>query len=41
MGFKWKDDHTPLVLDFIKYCECLCNTKSEHYRNKTVCETAL
>jgi len=41
MGFKWKDDLTPLVLDFIKYCECLYNTKSEHYWNRTFCETAL
>ena len=30
MDFKQKDNHTPLVFDFIKECECLCNTKSGH-----------
>jgi len=32
---KRKDGHAPLVLDFMKSRECLCNTKSEHRRKKT------
>jgi hypothetical protein len=41
MVFKRKDDHTPLVLDFMKDRECLWNKKSEHSRNKTGRENAL
>jgi hypothetical protein len=26
-----EDDHTPVVLDFVKDFECLWNTNSEHY----------
>jgi hypothetical protein len=35
-----EDNHTPEVLDFVKKFECLWNTKSEHYGNKRVRETA-
>jgi len=35
-----EDDHTPVVLDFVKDFECLWNTNSEHYGNKRARETA-
>jgi hypothetical protein len=41
LGFKWKDGHTPCVLDFMKECECSWNRKSEYSRNKTTYENAL
>lgn len=41
MGLKWKDVHTPLVLDFVKGHECLRNTKSEHCRSNTASKNAL
>jgi len=40
VGFKWKNGHTPLVLDFVKGREWLCNTKSEHCRNNTASKNA-
>ena len=33
-----EDEHTPVVLDFMKDFECLWNTNSEHYGNKSVRE---
>jgi len=41
MVLKWKVDHTPLVLECAEDCECLWNTKYEHYTNKTTGENAL
>jgi hypothetical protein len=41
VGFKWKDGHTPLVLDCVKGHECLWNTKSEHRRSNTASKNAL
>jgi len=35
-----EDDHTPVVLDFMKDFECLWNTNSEHCGNKRVREIA-
>lgn len=32
---KRKDDHTPLLLDFMKNHDCLWNTEFEHCRKKT------
>jgi hypothetical protein len=34
MVFKWRDDHTQLVLDLLSTQECLWNVKSENYRNR-------
>jgi hypothetical protein len=39
--FKWKVDHTPLVLECTEDGECLWNTTSEHCTNKTTGENAL
>jgi len=41
MVLKWKVDHTPLVLECAEDCECLWNTKYEHYTDKTTGENAL
>jgi len=41
MVFKWKVDHTPLVLECTEDGECLRNTKSEQCTNKTTGENAL
>ena len=35
---KPKDEHTPVVLDFMKDFECFGNTKYEHCKNRTTCE---
>jgi hypothetical protein len=40
MIFKFKGDHTPFVLDFMKDGEYLWNTICEHDINKTTCENA-
>jgi hypothetical protein len=34
MGFKWKDDHTPLILSLMEDCQCLWNTKVPEYKTK-------
>ena len=34
--FKWRDDHTQLVLDLLSNQECLWNVKSENYRNRNI-----
>jgi hypothetical protein len=31
-----EDEHTPVVLDFMTVFDCLRNTNSEHYGNKSV-----
>lgn len=36
MVFKWKDDQTPLVLDFMRSRECPWNTRSEDCRKNTL-----
>ena len=41
VGFKWNNDHTQLALDFVENGNCAWKAKSEHRRNKTVCENAL
>ncbi|KAI4453982.1 hypothetical protein MML48_scaffold00007255 [Holotrichia oblita] len=41
MVFKWKDDHTPLILSLKKDQQCLWNTKAETYKNKVHRENAL
>ncbi|KAF5278920.1 hypothetical protein FQR65_LT15495 [Abscondita terminalis] len=41
MVFKWKDDHTPLILSLMKDRQCLWNTKAETYKNKVHRENAL
>lgn len=41
MVFKWKEDHTPLILNLIKDRQCLWNTKIEEYKSKTARERAL
>ena len=41
MVFKWRDDHTQLVLDLLRNQECLWNVKSENYRNRNVRDKAL
>jgi hypothetical protein len=41
MVFKWRDDHTQLVLDLLRNQECLWNVKSEHYRNRNIRDKAL
>jgi len=33
MVFKWKKDHTPLVLDLIESRQCLWNTKVPDLKN--------
>jgi len=37
MVFKWRDDHTQLVLNQ----ECLWNVKSENYRNRNIRDKAM
>jgi hypothetical protein len=39
MAFKWRDDHTQLVIYLLRNHECLWNVKSENYRN--ICDKAL
>lgn len=34
MVFKWKDDHTPLILGLLEDRQCLWNTKVPEYKNK-------
>lgn len=34
MVFKWKDDHTPLILGLLEDRQCLWNTKVPKYKNK-------
>jgi hypothetical protein len=34
MVFKWKDDHTPLILSLLEDRQCLWNTKVPEYKNK-------
>jgi len=41
MVFKWRDDHTQLVLDLSRNQECLWNVKSENYRNRNIHNKAL
>jgi len=41
MVFKWRDDHTQLVLDLLHNQECLWNVKSENYRNQNIRDKAL
>jgi hypothetical protein len=41
MVFKWRDDHTQLVLDLLSNQECLWNVKSENYRNRNIRDKAL
>ena len=41
MVFKWRDDHTQLVLDLLRNQECLWNVKSENYRNRNIRDNAL
>jgi hypothetical protein len=36
MVFKWKDDHTQMVLNLLINQECLWNVKSENYRNRNI-----
>ena len=36
MVFKWRYDHTQLVLDLLRNQECLWNVKSENYRNRNI-----
>ena len=36
MVFKWREDHTQLVLDILRKEECLWSVKSENYRNTTI-----
>jgi hypothetical protein len=40
MVFKWRDDHTQLVLDLLSN-QCLWNVKSENYRNWKIQDKAL
>jgi hypothetical protein len=41
MAFKWRDDHTQLVLDLLGNEECLWNVKSDNYRNRNIRDKAL
>jgi hypothetical protein len=41
MVFKWRDDHTQLVLDLLHKQECLWNVKSENYRTRNIRDNAL
>jgi hypothetical protein len=41
MVFKWRDDHTQLVLGLLSKQECLWNVKSENYRNRNIGDKAL
>jgi hypothetical protein len=41
MVFKWRDDHTQLVLDLLSNHECLWNVKSENYSNRNIRDKAL
>ena len=41
MVIKWRDEHTPLVLDLLRNQECLWNVKSENYRNRNIRDNAL
>ncbi|KAL1488113.1 hypothetical protein ABEB36_015071 [Hypothenemus hampei] len=41
MVFKWKDDHTSLILTLMQNRPCLWNTKVEEYKHKSKRETAL
>ena len=41
MVFRWRDDHTQLVLDLLRNQECLWNVKSENYRNRNIRDNTL
>jgi hypothetical protein len=41
MVFKWKDDHTQLVLDLLINQECLWDVTSENYRDRNIRDKAL
>jgi hypothetical protein len=41
MVFKWRDDHTQIVLDLLRNQECLWDFKSENYRNRNIRDKAL
>ena len=41
MVFKWRDDHTQLVLDLLSNQEYLRNVKSENYTNRNIRDKAL
>jgi hypothetical protein len=41
MVFKWKDDHTQMVLDLLINQECLWDVKSENYINRNIRDKAL
>ena len=40
MVFKWRDDHTQLVLDLLRN-QCLWNVKLENYRNRNIRDKTL
>jgi hypothetical protein len=41
MVFKWKDDHTQMVLDLLINQECLWDVKSENYGNRNIQDKVL
>lgn len=41
MVFRWREDHTPLVLGLLRTHECLWNTRNIDYRNNAARERAL
>lgn len=41
MVFKWKENHTPLILGLLEDRQCLWNTKTKDYRNKLTRSNAL
>jgi hypothetical protein len=41
MAFKWRDNHTQLVLDLLSHQECLWNVNSENCRNRNIQDKAL
>jgi hypothetical protein len=41
MVFKWREEHTQMILELLSDHECLWNVKSENYRNRNIRERAL
>lgn len=41
MVFKWRDEHTPKILDLLRNRECLWNNKCSDYKNKDARDDAL
>jgi hypothetical protein len=41
MVFKWKDDHTQMMLDLLINQYCLWDVQSENYRNRNIRDKAL